>query len=77
MQNEKSQNGIGTVASIEALVDRFTSFWTLHFAFCILHFSFVSYWWYAFSPASTRIASRFWRGGSGQVAKSVKAHGGL
>ena len=30
-----------------------------------------------FSPASTRSLSRFWEGGSGQVANGVKAQGGL
>jgi two-component system, chemotaxis family, protein-glutamate methylesterase/glutaminase len=32
---------------------------------------------YFFSPASTLRARRFWEGGSGQVAKAVKAQGGL
>src|SRR6266446_49210 len=32
---------------------------------------------YFFSPASIRIGSRFWGGGSGQVAYGVKAQGGL
>ncbi len=69
MQNEESRKGLN---------ERFGPFWTLHSAFCILHFRVGGgYWWYAFSPASIRIGSLFCRGGKGQVANSVKAHGGL
>ena len=33
--------------------------------------------WYASSPASTRMGSRFCAGGVGQVVKALKPHGGF